>query len=214
MNLETNDRAVLGAFTPTQSRSVTLEAESATVNLSATSDTAIGYDATRNDAGDALIVEYADPATSTDTLKFMIHERFNDSNVLLQNQSFSDLGNLSYSEPLSPAEQNTSWVVELYWDRDGDGSYEHAHAAVGQGPRDLVPVSLDRAWRAAAGVVVLFITALLFSELNLGVGAITTAITGSLLWYIGLLQDVTTGPAVVLALGVAAIIHYYQGGSV
>lgn len=209
-NLNTGDRAVLGAFTPVQSRTVTLEPAAANIELSAESDTAIAYNASLNQTSKAILVKYNDPADRTDELLFNIHERNNDSNVLLTNQSFTNLGSLSYAEPLSNQEQNTSWAVNFYWDR-GDG-FESTTVYVGQGPRDIIPDELDAVYQVSVGVLILLITALLFSQLNNGVGAVTTAIAGGVLWYIGFLDGVTTGPAVVVALAIAGTIHYSQRG--
>lgn len=212
-NLETGDRTVLGAFTPTSSQRVTLEPASAIVSVNASSDTAIGFDATRNENGSAIIVEYSDPDQSTADLDFRIVERWNNSNVLLGNQSFNDLGNLTYDQALSESEQNKSWVVEFYWTLDDDRQ-GRAIAPVGQGARDIIPDSLDSVIRVSAGVCVLFITSLVFSELNVGVGAVTTALVGALLWYTGFLAGVTSGPAVVLAIGVGLLINYNSGSGV
>lgn len=211
-NLETGDRAGLGSFTPVGSQQITLEPESATVDVGLEDNTSIGYSASRSGDGESIIVEYADPTQSTNTLTVMIHERFNESNVLLEDESFSDLGNLSYSEPLSASEQNQSWVVDFSWTRT-TGESSETSVVVGQGPRDgLLPASLDDVYRVSIGVAILLITALLFSQLNVGVGAITTSLVGGLLWYLGFLSGVTTGPAIVLAIGASGLIYYNNGG--
>jgi len=69
-------------------------------------------------------------------------------------------------------------------------------------------------YRVSIGVAVLLSYALLFSQLNVGVGAITTSLVGALLWYLGFLTGVTTGPAIVLAIGASGLIYYNNGGGV
>lgn len=212
-NLETGDRTVLGAFTPTGDQAVTLEPASAVVDINVSSDTAIGYGGTRSSDGESLIVEYSDPDQTTDTLTFRVVERWNNSNVLLENQTYNDLGNLTYELPLDPAAQNTTWAVEFHWELD-NGDTASVTVPVGQGSQDIIPGVVDSVIRVSVGVFVLLITSLLFSELNVGVGAVTTALIGALLWYTGFLAGVTSGPAVVLAIAVGLLTKYNEDGGV
>lgn len=209
-NLDTMETAVLGAFTPTGSQQITLEPESTEVDIGLEENVSVGYGAHRGPGGESIVVEYTDPDQETDTLTFNIHERGNESNVLLANTSFSSLGNLSYSEPLSASEQNQTWVVDFHWTRGTTSS--HAWTTLGTGTRSLLPSSLDPVYRVSVGVAILLITALLFSQLNVGVGAVVTSLVGGLLWYLGFLDTVTTGPAIVLSLAVGGLVYYNSGG--
>jgi hypothetical protein len=207
-NLDTDTAAVLGSYTAIQSETVTLSPESVTLNVTELNQT-YGWNVTQNNDAQKIIFEYLDTETQTQSIKFNIHERFNKSNVLINNQTFSS-NDLVYQTSLTASELNTSWTAELYIDR-GDG-YKHYRVPIGGGPRDIIPGILDTVWRNATGVFIMLVVALAFSQLNVGVGAITTSAVGGLLWYIGLLNDISTAPAIVLALGISLVYHYRTGG--
>jgi hypothetical protein len=196
------DMAILGAYTADINETVTLRPDSASVNLSSP-DTAIGYSASRQN--DTLQFEYSDPADETDYLSVRIYERGNESNVLRPRQTYYDLGNISLAEPLSAAEQNTTWIVEFEGGRDGEPV--SGQITVGSGPTNLVPADLDGVWQVSIGVFVLLTSSLIFSELNLGVGAVATSLTGGVLWWLGLLDGVATGATVVLAIMASTVYH-------
>lgn len=197
---QNGETAMLGSYTADVNETVPLQPETASVNVTGP-ETEIGYSASRSDG--ELNIQYADPTNQTEYLTVRVYERGNESNVLRPRQTYYDLGNLTLSEPLSPAEQNTTWIVELEGERGGDEI--SAQVTVGDGPRDLVPDDLDGVWQITIGVFVLLTSALVFSELNLGVGTVSTSLTGGILWWLGLLDGVATGASVVLAIAVSVV---------
>jgi hypothetical protein len=139
-------------------------------------------------------------------VKVTIHERFNNSNVLVDNASFNS-NDLTFQQALTANQTNTTWVAELYVDRGGD--VMHFRVPMSGGTRALLPGGLDSVWVSAIGVFILLISAMAFSELNQGVGAITTSLVGGVLWWFGIFGGATAGVLVVLALSVSVAYHYY-----
>lgn len=209
-NLETSETAVIGAFTPIQSETVTLSAGSAQVNVD-DFETPYGYNITQEENPDQIVVEYEDTANETERIRIVIHERFNESNVLV-NTTYYDSNSLIHQESLTANESNVTWMAELYVDR-GNG-WMHFRVPISGGPTSLIPATLDSVWLNAAGVFIMLIGGLAFSKLNLGVGAVSTALVGGLLWWLGLLGGVATGAGVVAAIAIAVVYHYrsQQGG--
>jgi len=148
---------------------------------------------------------YSDPDNLSTQVTVWIHERNNESNRLRPNVTYYDLGTATGSVGLTQEEAETSWMVNFVVDRDGEEFV--AQVAVGDRP-NLVP-TMSEEWRLIAGVGLLLISAGVFSILNRGIGAVIVAIEGGLLWWSGWLGGATTGAAVVLALFVAVIAHFY-----
>jgi len=206
-NLETGRTSVIGAYTAIQSETVTVSTGSASIDLPET-DTAYSWAVTQNDSSDTIKFRYLDEENSTQEVKLTIHERFNKSNVLVDNVSFTDANEISYQRQLTTNESNTTWMAEVYIDRGGE--VMHFRAPTSGGQQRLLPVDLDQVWVSAIGVFIVLISSLAFSQLNLGVGAISTALTGGILWWFGLLDTVATGPTIVAAIMMAVVFHYYS----
>lgn len=203
-NLETSETAVIGAYTSLQSETVALSAGSAQVDIG-DFETEYGYNITQQESPDQILVEYEDTANQTERIRVVIHERFNDSNVLV-NTTYDDTNNLVHQEPLTATQSNMTWMAELYIDR-GNG-WMQFRVPVSGGPTSLIPSNLDSVWLNGAGVFIMLIGGLAFSRLNLGVGAVSTAMVGALLWWLGVLGGVATGAGVVAAIAIAVVYHY------
>lgn len=210
-NLETGDVNVIGPFTAIQSETVTVSTGSATVEFPE-SNRSYNWQVTENETGKYVLFEYNDTAEQTEEVKLTVHERYNDSNVLVDNQTFTGTNNIVHQQLLSNEQVNTTWMAELYIDR-GDG-FEHYRVPVTGGQRSIIPVDLDATWVTGVGVFIVLITGMAFSQLNQGVGAITTSLVGGMLWYLGVLDGVTIGPAIVAAIAISFVFHYQQSGGV
>lgn len=210
-NLDTGDSAVIGAYTTIQSETVTVEAGASTIDVPA-GNRSYYWSFEENETAQHILFEYNDTADSTETIKVTIHERFNETNVLADNDTFTNTNDLVYQIPMNAQQVNKTWTAELYIDR-GDG-FEHYRVPISGGPVDLLPDILDTVWVQSVGVFVVLVSGMAFSRLNQGVGAVTTAIIAGLLWWVGLLEGVTSGAAVVLALAVSVIFHFRQRGDV
>lgn len=151
-----------------------------------------------------LEYRYVDPTQSTQRVKLYIHEKGNTSNRLVPNQTFYDLGNVSGTYQLDENESGTTWKVNYLITFD-DGSDVIQTDEVSARPT-LVP-NLSDEWRLIAAVLMLLISAGIFSALNAGVGGVMVAVEGSVLWWTGWLSGATVGPAVVIALFVGVIAH-------
>jgi len=211
-NLETGETAVIGGYTAIQDETVTLSTGSAEITIP-DSEKEYGYAATKDRDTDTIHFRYTDDANQTQKVKLTIHERFNKSNVLVDNATFTDSNDISYQKSLTANETNKTWMAEIYVDR-GDG-WMHFRTAVGGGSISIVPADLDSVWVSSIGVFLMLVSAMAFSELNVGVGAIATSLTGGILWWFGLLEGVAIGPVIVVAIMLAVVWHYYrtpQGG--
>lgn len=209
-NLETGATATIGSYTAIQNETVTLSPGAATLSFEDI-ERDYTWEAKENETSQKIIIEYQDTKNLTEEVKITIHERFNDSNVLVDNQSFTNSNEIIFQQALTNDQVNKTWVLELYVDR-GDG-FLHFREVIGSGARDLIPAALDAVWRTSAGVFILLISSMAFSQLNRGVGAVATALTGGLLWFIGLLATVAIGPAVVAAIAISVAYHYRSGGA-
>lgn len=208
-NLETSQSAVIGSYTAIQPESVTVSAGSAQIEVQNTNKS-YGWELTENETGNYILFEYEDTRNETESIKITVHERFNESNVLVDNATYTDTNELVYKIPMTANEANKTWTAELYIDR-GNG-YQHFRVPIGGGPTRLLPANIDEVWVQGIGVFVLLISGMAFSRLNQGVGAITTSLVGGILWYVGILSGGAVGVTVVAALGVAVVYHYRTGG--
>lgn len=207
-NLETGSTATIGSYTAIRSETVQLSPGSATIEV-VESEQEYGWSVTENETGQYILFKYFDSANETDGVTLTIHERFNKSNVLVDNVTFSDANDIVYQEPLTANETNKTWMAEIYLDRGG--SVVQFREPV-SGPRgDLIPGDLGDGWRTGVGVFILLATGMMFSELNRGTGAIATSLVGGMLWQLGLLSLTTTGPAVVFAIAISVVYHYRGG---
>jgi len=204
-NLETGRAVVIGAYTPVQNETVSVSAGSAEINLSS-SEREYGWEISENESTNQILVEYEDTANQTESIRLTIHQRFNRSNVLVDNATFTDTNSLVHQISLTDNQSNLTWMAELYVDR-GDG-YMHFRVPIGSGTSSLLPDALDSVWVNGAGVFIMLISALAFSKLNVGVGAVATSLIGAILWWFGILSDVAIGAGVVAAVVVAVVYHY------
>lgn len=212
-NLETGDTVVVGTYTALQDETVTVTSGSTKLTVPASAKN-YSFEARENETTQKIIILYNDTANSsridTDTIKITIQERYNESNVLVDNATFTNTDSLLYSKSLTNVQVNKTWTAILYIDR-GDGFMEF-RVPIGSGPRDLIPAILDEDWLAGSGVLIMFMLAMGFSRLNVGVGVITVSLVGGILWWVGVLATVTTGAAVVAAIITSIVFHYLTGG--
>lgn len=192
------DTAVLGSYTAQVSETVTLRPAAPGVTI--TSGESLAYDAFIQE--DTLQVEYRDPDSLTEELTVTIHKRGDPSDTLRPSQTYYDLGNLSLSEPLN--NQSGSWVVKLEGERGGESI--SIRLTTGGRQSNLVP-ELGGTWRLAAGVFILLVSAGIFSQLNVGVGAVVVAMEGGVLWWFGFLSGAATASSVALAICSAVVFN-------
>lgn len=208
-NLETGVTATIGAFTPVQNETVTISPGSATIDI-VDSESEYGWSVTENETGQYILFEYYDDVNETDSVKLTIHERFNKSNVLVDNETFTDANNIVYEIPMTANQTNKTWMAEIYVDRGGNVT--HFREPITSGASNILPSNLGEHWASGVGVFIMLITGMAFSELNRSAGAVATALAGGMLWQLGFLSTVSTGPAIILAIGISVLYHYRTGG--
>lgn len=207
-NLETSTSAVLGSFTAIQDETVEVSPASATIDING-SEKAYGWSVTENETSQKFIVEYEDTESATQSVTVKIVERYNASNVLAANQTFTSQS-FVYETAMTANQTNKTWTAVLYVDRGGDTMVFRETAS--SQPDSLIPVALDSVWTSAAGVFIMLVSGMAFSELNKGVGAVAVSLIGAMLWFLGVLGGVAAGAAVVVAIMISVVFHYRTGG--
>jgi hypothetical protein len=154
-------------------------------------------------SGNYVQFVYNDSTSSTDSLTVQIHERGNDSNVLLSNTTFGGpLGTVGVTEPIPADQQGTDWVVEAWIDQGGTTT----HLVIPVGPQQPFLGGIPWYMQLILSIGTLWLVAGLFSQVNGDVGAIVVAGMGAIFWFMDLLPEGTGFGVVVLALLTAAII--------
>lgn len=155
-----------------------------------------------------LSYRYADPDGETDELTVVIYERGNKSNLLVPNETYFDLGNVSNQLVLTEEEKKKTWVVRYEVTRDGE---EFVTEDTVSNRPEVLP-DLSREWRLISGILLLVLSAGAFSLLNATTGVVVVSTEGALLWWIGWLEGATTGVLVVFALFIAIMLSIYNSG--
>jgi hypothetical protein len=205
---------ILGAYTA-ESEGV-IELSIGKVLLDPTGDGVPSYTANRtNKTGESVKVnvEFNDSASNTDQLWIEIYEYKNESNVLLSNTTFAGpFGTFATTETVPDDQNQTTWVVRLTAERDG----ENIHAELVVGPRRPVLDQLPPWLRALLSVGSLLVVSGLFSQLNGDIGAIVVAALGGIFWYLDFLPSGVGTGVTVLALVLAGIIFINErrGGGI
>jgi len=146
---------------------------------------------------------YDDPAQATSKVVVYIHERGNESNQPVANQTFMDLGEASGQVTIPSDQADQEWVVEFVIDR-GDESFVVKERLSNR--KNLTP-PLSSAWKGIVGVGMLVLLAGAFSVLNAAVGAVIVSLFGGLLYFIGFLGGATSGLAVAIAIFISVVGH-------
>lgn len=201
------DKRVLGSYTPARSETVTLSVGEVVAVPDAGGKTPYAINASyiqNENTDDVVEFEFSDETNETDRLYVEIYEFNNESNVIFGNQSFGGpLGSLSLSQSVPSNQQNTSWVVDVVGNRDGE-RIEFRRVVGGQNP---VLQQLPGWLRTAISIGILFVVAGLFSQFNGSVGGVVVASLGAVLWFVGFTPPGLGLPVVVLAMIVAGIIY-------
>lgn len=187
---------VLGPYRGAVSETVTVSPGSGTIEIESEGTWSAGA----MQVGDTIRVAYEDPIDATDSVSISIHERGNQSNALVANDTFDSPSNLSAEYSVPEQYNGSNWIVQVTVDRDGEST---AVTYVVGPQQTIVPANLDPMWQQAFGVVILLTFGLAFTTLNRAAGAIALGCVGGLLWWIGWLAGATAGVAVVAYLFIA-----------
>jgi hypothetical protein len=206
MDNQRGDSVVLGSYTPSVSEVVTLRPQPGVIGIT-DDESGLGYRASLSNQ--TLVVDYRDPSNSSD-VTLAIVERGNHSNRLVPNQTYDNLGNLTYQTTLTANETNQSWVVLIQGTRQESQPVD-VRLPVGQG-RDLLPGELSFAWQFGIVTFVLCLSAGLWGQFSVGLGATVTGMVGGLLWWFGFLSGIGSAAAVAIAISVGVMARLYEGG--
>ena len=197
------DRRRLGAWTALGEPLVKLQVRAFDFNIP---DQGAGWashasvEETDNDT-ELLRWQFSDPDEATSRLEVAIYERDNRSNGLL-NQTYSDLGNASYTQQLTGNQTGKAWVVELNGTRNGEIFTSREIV----GATDLAPgIPLDPFYQEMFAVLLLLVLAGVFGGIRAETGAIIVPMTAAVLFWMGWLPGVVTASAIAAALFVAVL---------
>jgi hypothetical protein len=145
--------------------------------------------------------QFSDPDEATSRLEVAIYEQDNRSNGLL-NQTYTDLGNASFTQQLTGNQTDKAWVVELNGTRNGEAF--SSREVVGE--TDLAPgIPLDPFYQEMFAVLLLLVLAGVFGGVRAETGAIIVPMTAGVLFWMGWLPGVVTAGAIAAALFVAVL---------
>ena len=197
------DERRLGAWTALGDQLVTLQVRAFDFDIP---EAGGGYvsQASVEDAGndtELLRWQFSDPDEATSELEVAIYEQDNRSNGLL-NQTYTDLGNASFTQQLTGNQTGKAWVVELNGTRNGE-SFSSREVV---GETDLAPgIPLDPFYQEMFAVLLLLVLAGVFGGVRAETGAIIVPMTAGVLFWMGWLPGVVTAGAIAAALFVAVL---------
>lgn len=157
-----------------------------------------------NAAIDNTTIEYRylDPAEQTSSVTVYIHERNNESNQPVGNQTYT-VNEFSGQVEVPVDGSDKEWVVNFVIERNNEQS---VHAITLSNRRGLSP-PLGSSWQAIVAVGMLVLLAGAFSVLNAAIGAVIVSLFGGLLYFIGFLGGATSGLAVAIAIFISVVGH-------
>lgn len=194
---------LIGPYRATANETVEVTPGQPTIGVGESSDS---WSTNTNIDNTTLEYRYDDPEQLTDKVTVSIYERGDESNKLVPDETYFDLGTASAQVELDENETDTEWVVEFEITRD-DETFSVTAPASGQ--RDLIP-TLDPMWTTFGAIGLLFMSAGAFSVLNAGAGAVVISIQGAVLWWIGWLEGATAGAAVAIALFISVLVALWK----
>lgn len=207
---EDGDVRVLDRYTPTQDEIVELtvgefdfnyEGEDNTYKWDAGIETVTVTEGGEEVDRDKITFEYGDPYGQTDELDVDIYERGNESNVLLD-ETYSNIGNVSYSQTLDENNTGNTWVVEIDGTRDG----ENVTGRMIVGGNNLSPgIPLDPFWKSVLSVFGLIVLAGIFGGIRAEIGAIVVSLAAGVMYYMAWLPGDISAAMIIVALFVAVL---------
>ena len=193
---------IIGPYRGEVSETVTVRPGTPQIDIGNMSD---GWGSNAELENTTLTYRYSDPQGETDSLTVSIYRQGHPDQLLVPNQTFYDLGNVSQQVELNETEKKQTWVVRFEADRNGETLVSKER--VSNRP-DVLP-DLAREWRLLSGIMLLLLSAGAFSLLNAKVGVMVISLEGGLLWWIGWLEGATTGVLVVFSLFIAVMVNLY-----
>jgi hypothetical protein len=197
------DRRRLGAWTAIGDQLVQLQVRAFDFNIPEQGAGWASHASVENGDNDTEVFrwQFSDPSENTSRLEAAIYERDNRSNGLL-NQTYSDVGNVSYTQQLTGNQTGKAWVIELDGTRNGETFTSREIV----GETDLSPgIPLDPFYQEMFAVLLLLVLAGVFGGIRAETGAIIVPMTAGVLFWMGWLPGVVTASAIAAALFVAVL---------
>ena len=154
-----------------------------------------------DNGSETLRWEFADPDEATSELEVAIYERDTGRPKLLD-ETYSDLGNVSYTQQLTNKLIGKAWVIELSGTRNGEPF--SSRKIVGE--TDLAPgIPLDPFYQEMFAVLLLLVLAGVFGGVRAEAGAVIVPMSAGVLFWMGWLPGVVTAGAIAVALFVGVL---------
>lgn len=194
---------VLGGYTSSVSETVTLRPVAVGVSLNQTNVSTYNWSASYvEDPTTEVEFRYIDPINETTNLHVKIYPRGNESAAIYDDTTAGPVGSVSIEKILTGDQVNKTWVVE--WTADREGEEISGKRMVGKQVNEIVG-ELPQWMQEAFAALIIVITGGLFSQLNVGVGAVTTSLTAGGFWMMGLLPPIAGG-AITIALIIGVLV--------
>jgi len=201
---EDGDIRTLGSYTVSGDQRVQLQVGEFNFDVGQAGDSGWSSQASveeQDDGNETFRWTFSDPDGATSDLEVSIYELNNRSNGLL-NETYSDFGNVSYTQQLTGNQTGKAWVVELSGTRNGEAFT--SRRVVGE--TDLAPgIPLDPFYKEVFAVLVLFILAGVFGGVRAEAGAIIVPMSAGVMFWMGWLPGAVTAGAILVALFVAIL---------
>lgn len=201
---EDGDIRTLGSYTVSGDQRVQLQVGEFNFDVGEAGDSGWRSQASveeRDDGNETFRWQFSDPDGATSDLEVAIYELNNRSNGLL-NETYSDVGNVSFTQLLTGNQTGKAWVVELSGTRNGEAFT--SRRVVGE--TDLAPgIPLDPFYKEVFAVLVLFVLAGVFGGVRAEAGAIIIPMSAGVMFWMGWLPGAVTAGAVLVALFVAIL---------
>lgn len=204
-----DDTRTLGAYTSAVAETVVLKIGSLSFE-SGDVERGIRWNARYlNQSGNPKIVwNFSDVEDQTTRVTLTICERDNCANNTIADKVYTgEFGNLSYSEPLTAAQDNKTWVVK--WTAERNGRTIKGQRVVGK--RVDLGIPLADLWKQVVGVGMIIFVGGVVGGARPGIGAVVVAAVGGIMWFIGFLPPAVGGGAVALAFGVGVAVNLRRG---
>lgn len=205
------DTRLLGSYTATVSETVELTIGEVTYDADQSDTEDYEWDASQvgEDANSKIKFNFSDAEGATGDIRLEIWEYGNKSNNTIVNTTLNGPhGSTSYTEPLSAAQANKTWVVR--WSADRNSEEIGAKRVLGgQGPLGIV---LDDLWKHSIAAGSIFVFAGLFGGLRKELGVIVVPVLAGIWWYIGWLPTAVGAGAIMLALTIGVLVNVRSRG--
>ncbi|REA03492.1 hypothetical protein DEQ92_10370 [Haloferax sp. Atlit-6N] len=201
------DRRELGAYVPTKNSSATLEVGQ--IRWQAPKGETYQWHAYIDERNSSLVVAFDDSEKQTTSLKIIVHERGDDSEILFES-SATNLSTFKRTQPLSQSQLEQDWAVDITLERNNQTIT--IKEPISSAASIRTPVPIDSRWATLAGLVLLVALSAAFPSTLSRVGAVAVvSVATGITWlgWVDIPMSVIGLSGAVALLGLAASFNSY-----